>query len=342
MSRLARALAKVAKWVVIGIASFFILVIIGGNIFRLIGRAQLESDFDPAGQLISIGTHRMHLNCVGAGQPTVVLEAPGFTHSVIWEPVLRSIAPLTRVCAYDRSGMGWSERGPSTPTADSRLAELTLLLEESAESPPYLLVGASMGASISWRYAQSHLDDVVGLVTVDGMPRDFANLKSLGMNTIDGPVLSFLLLGIERLGITPLLYGPPPPAEELSPTQSALEERERFLSTGFFGELLSIDSIVRSATTMGSLDDLPLIVIVRGQPGTFFDPLGERKDEAEALWPGMQAEMADLSAYSELRVAERSDHGIALRQPEIVVAAIRDLVAIYRGGGRLPSARRPF
>jgi pimeloyl-ACP methyl ester carboxylesterase len=189
-----------------------------------------------------------------------------------------------------------------------------------------------MGASIAWRYTQSHLDDVVGLVTVDGMPPDFANLKSLGMNALDGPMLRFLLLCIERLGITPLLYTPPLPPIELSPTEAALWERERFLSTGFFGTLLSIDSIVRSATTMGPLGDLPLIVIARRQPGSFFDPLGERKDGAEAMWSAMQAGMAGLSGNSELRVAERSDHDIAMRQPEIVVEAIRDLVAGYREG----------
>lgn len=33
--------------------------------------------FPPPGQLVDIGGHRLHVNCVGEGSPTVILDASG-------------------------------------------------------------------------------------------------------------------------------------------------------------------------------------------------------------------------------------------------------------------------
>jgi hypothetical protein len=80
--------------------------------------------------------------------------------------------------------------------------------------------------------------------------------------------------------------------------------------------------------------DLPLIVIARGMPGDFFDPLGDLQDEAETLWRSMQIEMTMLSSNGRLWVAEQSDHGVPMRQPDIVVEAIMELVQEYRRSPR--------
>ena len=63
------------------------------------------------GRLVDVGTHQLHIWCTGAGTPTVVLEAAGGELSVGWANVQAASAAFTRVCSYDRAGLGWSEAG---------------------------------------------------------------------------------------------------------------------------------------------------------------------------------------------------------------------------------------
>src|SRR6476620_10663245 len=64
------------------------------------------------GRLIDIGGRRLHLNCVGDGSPTVVVENGGGAFSVDWALVQPEVARTTRICTYDRAGYAWSNPGP--------------------------------------------------------------------------------------------------------------------------------------------------------------------------------------------------------------------------------------
>jgi hypothetical protein len=61
------------------------------------------------GTLIPVGTHRLNFDCMGSGSPTVVTEG-GFAD---WAPAFfglqERVAAFTRVCSYDRAGLGFSE-----------------------------------------------------------------------------------------------------------------------------------------------------------------------------------------------------------------------------------------
>jgi pimeloyl-ACP methyl ester carboxylesterase len=46
----------------------------------------------------------------------------------------------------------------------------------------------------------------------------------------------------------------------------------------------------------------------------------------ETAWQAAQANQAALATAGRLEVAERSGHAILLEQPELVVAAVRDVV----------------
>lgn len=69
----------------------------------------------PPGTLVDIGGRKLHAICSGAGSPTVVLEAGASSFAIDWSLVQPSIAKMTRVCAYDRAGHGWSDEGPDVP-----------------------------------------------------------------------------------------------------------------------------------------------------------------------------------------------------------------------------------
>ena len=68
-----------------------------------------EESLPMPGRLVDIGTHRMHLWCEGQGSPTVVLDAGAMAFSTSWRSVVDALDGRSRVCAFDRSGLGWSE-----------------------------------------------------------------------------------------------------------------------------------------------------------------------------------------------------------------------------------------
>jgi pimeloyl-ACP methyl ester carboxylesterase len=73
---------------------------------------------------VNIGERSIHLNCTGGGKPIVVLEAGGGAYAIDWALVQPRIAEKTRVCSYDRAGLGWSDPGPSDETVEQTVADL--------------------------------------------------------------------------------------------------------------------------------------------------------------------------------------------------------------------------
>jgi hypothetical protein len=65
-----------------------------------------REEFPPPGQLVAVDGYELHINCIGEGSPTVILDAAGGSASPSWGLVQPEIAQSTRVCAYDRAGMG--------------------------------------------------------------------------------------------------------------------------------------------------------------------------------------------------------------------------------------------
>jgi pimeloyl-ACP methyl ester carboxylesterase len=98
------------------------------------------------GELVDVGGFRLHLNCIGQGTPTVVMDAGGAAPSITWGLVPSEIAKFTRVCTYDRAGLGWSDPNPRiSRTSQQSVNELHLLLTKAGINPLYILVGHSLG-----------------------------------------------------------------------------------------------------------------------------------------------------------------------------------------------------
>src|ERR671916_2821526 len=87
--------------------------------------------------------------------------------SAHWFWVQQALAKTTRVCAYDRAGMGWSERGPEPRDAEQVTGELHTLLEGADIEGPYVLVGHSLGGMYMQTYAHRYSDEVAGVGLID-------------------------------------------------------------------------------------------------------------------------------------------------------------------------------
>jgi len=109
----------------------------------------------------------LNLRCSGEGAPVVILEAGGNSDSSTWHLVLPQLARLTRVCAYDRAGYGFSDEGPLPRDLHADVNDLHRLIESAGLPVPVLLVGHSLGSNIVRRFAQLHPQLTAGLVLID-------------------------------------------------------------------------------------------------------------------------------------------------------------------------------
>ena len=110
------------------------------------------------------------------------MDAAGNEDSSTWSDVEPSLARVTRVCVYDRAGLGRSEPGPVPRTSQTMVDDLTTLLRVAAVPGPYVLVGHSIaGFNVQVFAREDGGDTVVGVVLIDATPPDFiAVLDSLG------------------------------------------------------------------------------------------------------------------------------------------------------------------
>ena len=123
------------------------------------------------GERVDIGGRSLYLDCRGSGSPTIVLEAGMGDGVAGWLPVMDGLAATSRTCAYDRAGRGASDGHDRYAVGDAA-DDLHALLETAGESPPYILVGHSLGEVYVRVFADRYRADVAGLVLVDGFSVD--------------------------------------------------------------------------------------------------------------------------------------------------------------------------
>ena len=120
------------------------------------------------GATYEVDGHRMHMDCVGNGSPTIVLDAGLGDDGLIWGGVQPVLAKSTRVCSYDRAGFGLSDALPGPRDADHIAAELHGLLAAAGIDGPIVLMGHSIAGIYIRDYATKYPADVAGLIFVDG------------------------------------------------------------------------------------------------------------------------------------------------------------------------------
>jgi pimeloyl-ACP methyl ester carboxylesterase len=321
-------------------------------LYILAASAQNESTsppFPPPGRLIDIGGWRLHLNCTGearASQPTVILESGLGDFSVEWSLVQPGVAKFARVCSYDRAGDGWSELGPHPRTFRQIVSELHTLLDRAGVKPPLVLVGHSYGGWLVRQYASTYPADVVGMVLVEAgaenpwrmMPdgklvrsSDLARGQTIPAVQTSGPLrvsdIPADALSQMKAGAQSLAKHPNEPPRDKLPADA---QRMRAWTLAQLGHIAAGVNpfeheelaALRAERTKSKypLDDKPLIVLTRGIPDEDTKELEEehRRDHAA---------IATMSRNGKLVIAARSGHHVQLDEPELVINAIREVLA---------------
>ncbi|HEX4964825.1 MAG TPA: alpha/beta hydrolase [Thermoanaerobaculia bacterium] len=126
----------------------------------------------PSGRMVDVGGFRLHLVCEGAGSPAVILDSGSGDSWLSWFRVQPEIARTTRVCSFDRAGIGYSDPGPQPRSRRRSVEELRTLLARAGIPPPYVLVGHSFGGLDVRLLAALHSEEVTGVVLVESAHED--------------------------------------------------------------------------------------------------------------------------------------------------------------------------
>jgi pimeloyl-ACP methyl ester carboxylesterase len=248
----------------------------------------------------------------------VVIESGWGDMSASWGWVQPEVAKTTRVCTYDRAGMGWSEASPQPRNAREYAKELHTLLIKANEHGPYVLVGHSMGGFTVIVYAHDYPDEVSGLVLVDSQDLPDSNIATYSPAPKPGGTL--LPAFLARIGLVRLLGGPLGSVEDLpdgdKQAYTAFAVAPRGVQT-FTDEGRGMSEGGAQAKAVTSLGTLPLIVLSRG------------KDQ-DAKHIAAQTALLQLSTNSQQLFAEQSGHTIHIDQPEAAIAAIVKMVEMVR------------
>ena len=149
------------------IAVLLAVFVLAGATYQGVATALERHRFERPGGLVDAGGHQLHIHCTGKGSPIVILEAAAGSMSSAWAWVQPEVARITRVCSYDRAGLGWSEAGDGRYLPARVPEELRVLLDRANEIGPIVLVGHEAGALFARMYAAQFSSNTAALVLID-------------------------------------------------------------------------------------------------------------------------------------------------------------------------------
>lgn len=317
-----------------------------GVVYQAIGSARARRRFPAPGSWINAGGRRLHVVCRGSGTPGVLLEAGIAASSISWAAVQPAVAAFTRVCAYDRAGLAWSDPSRRPRTVAHLLEDLDAVRAYLAGEQPAVLVGHSFGGFLVRAYAARHPGLVAGLVLVDP-PTEWWSISRERRRLLRGARglsrLGALLarMGVVRACLAILAAGRPGPPRQVArffgPTvartlerlvgevrklppdslpivQAHWSEPRCFHAMADYLRVLAESSGVLAAAA--PTPEIPVVVISSArQPA----PLIEA-----------QRQLAASSARGRHVVAPRSGHWVLFDEPELIADLVRDLVSAAR------------
>ena len=289
----------------------------------------------PVGQRIDVGGHRLHLVCGGSGTPTVVFETSGFSNSTSYGAVRDALTRYTRVCVYDRVGVGWSDPAPRTVTAGMLVDDLRRLQDAASLDGPLIIVASSIGGLTAELFARRYPDRVAALMFLDAANSDVIERLAASISPAIGSTSCAAISAAGAAGVmrmfdpwnqresratarsAALLYGAKPWLELCALVRGVQQTLRDFRDVPPLRRELPITAF--SAATADDL--LPpsvwrLVNIDRG-----------------ALTTALQTSLEQLAARSSRGIWRRipnSTHLIATSQPQAVVDGVMDLLAYTR------------
>jgi len=253
----------------------------------------------PPSRLAEVDGRTIEFVAGGSGRPVIVLVNGAGGPLTGWARVYGPLAELGTVVAYNRPGIGRSSAPHRPQTSGAIVADLCGLLDALEVTPPYVLVGHSIGGLHVQLFARRHADEVAAVVLVESAHPDDRRLSDLQPGWLRAVNR---VLGIRR--------GSP------------------------YDETRHVDLSCAELTDAPGFPDVPLVVVSGGRrpPG----PLMPAAAWA-ARQTGQRALVA-LAPGGQHVVATRSGHFPQLTEPDVVVDAVRRVVDASRPRPRSPAS----
>jgi pimeloyl-ACP methyl ester carboxylesterase len=311
-----RALIGRVRWLLYPVVGALALASLGGFAESLVLQHRAATMAMP-GTAYDIGGRSLHMNCTGAGSPTVVLESGLGEMSSNWARIAPAVADTTRVCAYDRAGQGWSDDADAPEDGLAVAHDLHALLAAAGERGPIVLVGHSTGGVYAMTYAAQYPDDIAGLVLLDSStpyqfdladyPGEYAMLRRGYAVAQSATRLGLgLLIPDSMLSSLPGPAGAQVAAFATSP-RGARNARD---------EISALPAAFDQAKALHTLGDKPLAVLTATE--TLHDTDG---------WAAAQDRLAALSTNSSHHIVEATHEGV-LDDEQAAGASVATITAV--------------
>ncbi len=307
-----------------GIHLFLILVLNPAQVWADFSGPEIDTE-KPPGRMIDIGTHHLHLYCMGENQPTVIIDSGLGGFSLEWMDIQQNLATQMRVCSYDRAGYGWSESGPAPRTTAQIVEELYWLLNMADERGPFILVGHSFGGYTMQRFAALYPELTAAVVLIDSshpqQNKEFPVIARVVRDTTAIPPQQARLMRRRVFMSSQIL------PDNFPPQGAAVARHLMMFSKSMYAQQQELQFFPVSAADVvaaGEMPDVELIVLSRGMNAWPNNPEGQRK---ERVWQELQHRFLQNRQHARQIIAAHSGHHIHLDQPELLEGVIRDLAA---------------
>ncbi|MBX2879292.1 MAG: alpha/beta hydrolase [Granulosicoccus sp.] len=269
---------------------------------------------DAPGEKILIDGFRLHVDCMGQGDTTVLFEAGLGGSSLEWKPVQQLIAGRARACTYDRAGYGWSDPSPFPRHARAMAREADLLLDKINADGPLILVGHSFGGFVVRQLAQRRVSNMVGMVLVDASHEDqLERLEAAGGKSMMPRGSNFY--------ISPASVPESLPRDLQRKIQAFARMRKSYAA--LHAEMTYFRESADQVKQDRQLQEFPLVVISRGRD---LYAQGDEGRQKTAIWKELQQDLGAISAQSTFVLAEGSGHHVHADDPQLVASVIESIL----------------
>jgi len=321
-------------------------LLLTGFLYQWLGARMDWLRYSRPGRFIKIanGTrlYMLEKGTIQSDSPTIIFEAGIAATNLNWREIQNTVSGFNHTVSYDRAGLGWSS--PSrTPRTPSNIApELHSMLEAAGIKPPYILVGHSFGGLVMRRFATLYPNEVLGVVLVDPMrieewpPLDPSKQAMLDRGAkLSRVAIPIALFGAARLAVTSLLCRSGRLSEKLAgaagnggvhvltrikdevgkmpqevwPVVAAHWSRPGYYA-GMSNHVRSVPDTVREMQAAEPITATPVILLTPGNSV----PLCEHG-------------LSCIGNNVQQIIAHKSAHWVHLDEPELVLDAIRGMIA---------------
>lgn len=294
---------------------------------------------------------RMNIYCLGSGSPAVILDAGMGDSTISWALVQPAIAAKTKVCSYDRAGLGFSDGSSHPGTAANIAGDLHRLLKAARIAPPYILVGHSAAGMYIRVYADRYPDDVAGMVSVEGSHEDqWVRGWAIGAPGQQAKWDAFLkeysgCVDEAKRGLVPdtpaykKCIGDPDP--RFSPAINAAQARYAATvrwqaAAASERQAVAYASADQTRATRKHYGDIPIIVLTHSPYPKAKDETQDERNQRTLLWESLHLDVAAMSTRGVNEIVPNSGHYIQYDHPQVVVDAISRALSIARERTRKP------